>query len=112
MSTQQQRQTGRTLRSVVLPALIELSRGSDITVVAFTMEESVAIARKVVGLAKALGIPCANVRSSGGEGPHVRVRKFNQTVSCPTPLAKVFVDHTAQHEMGCVRAEAVRTVIG
>lgn len=64
--------SGRTTRAVILPALIELSRGNDVTVVALSMDEAVAIARRIVSIAKGLGIPCANIRTSGGEGPHER----------------------------------------
>lgn len=68
------------------------------------------IARKIVALAKALGVPCANIRNSDGAGLRVRVRKYDGQIPFPTPNAKVFVDHSAVHERGSVRESAVRSV--
>lgn len=101
---------GRTQR-LMLHALIDLSLGNDVTVVASPMTESVRIARRIVYMAKQLGIPCANVEPEQGY-PRVQAREYRDVLPSPTPRTKVHVDHTARGERPRCLPDAVRTVEG
>lgn len=88
---------GRTTR-MILAALVALSEGHSVTFVAFDMKRAVRIGRRAVSIAKALGIPCCNVRGSDSSLPRIRARAMDTPPSSPTLRAKVFVDHSATFE--------------
>lgn len=80
---------------MIFAALTALSEGHDVTIVAFDMPRAVKIGRKMCRIAKALGIPCWNLRGNDPTAPRIRVRGFEMTPPIPTPRAKVFFDHSA-----------------
>lgn len=97
---------------MILQALMALSEGHDVTIVARDMQESVRIARLVVSGAKAYKIPCINVAGcSDPDAPRVKVRPFGVPPPLPTPPGRVFIDHSAAFERPSTRPPRERTVI-
>lgn len=94
---------------MILQALVELSLGNDVTIVAITHDDARKIGRRVCSLAKALEIPCGSIPEQ--DGPKVKARAYDGDIPLPTPRTKVFLDHSCQHERTNVREPAYRTVM-
>lgn len=101
---------GKTTR-MILRAAEALSAGYCVTVVAFTKIEAVSIARRVCAVAKHFDIPCRNVVGGDPDGPWVRARAMDETIPCPTPDAKVFIDHRCGFERPQIVPARVRSVL-
>jgi hypothetical protein len=85
---------------MILRACHDLSEGRDVLVVAFTQIEAVRIAKRIVAVAKALEIPCRNIRGSSPDDPGVMARAYGYEVQerATNWRLRVHVDHSAQAE--------------
>lgn len=90
-------QTGRTTR-MLLRALADLSEGRDIMLVTFDAADAGKLKRQMVAMAKALGIPCRNVRGASPDDPLIASRPYDYVVEQRqvSPRLRVYVDHRAQ----------------